>query len=158
MAETRPADSIGSFRRQLSVLERTGPVAGQVAARHRVADLPASPVVRRSQAARAASVAGPVGLGAGVVRRHGPSPAVKRRRDIVFGLFAAMGGSLLLSFLPGLKVMLGLHLVLDVLFVGYIALLIRQRNIVAEREMKLRFLPGGGASHEPALLLRRSAN
>ena len=153
MAETRPADSIGSFRRQLSVLERTGPVSGRVAPRHRLADLPASPVVRRAPAVRAAGA-----VGGPAVRRRGPSQAQKRRRDIIFGLFAAMGGSLLLSFLPGLKVMLGLHLVLDALFVAYIALLIRQRNIVAEREMKLRFLPGASSAPEPALLLRRSVN
>ena len=35
--------------------------------------------------------------------------------------------------------------------------LIRMRNVAAEREMKVRFLPGAGPAVEP-LLLRRSAN
>src|SRR5207253_6923501 len=74
-------------------------------------------------------------------RRRGPTRAQRRRRDIVFGLFAAMVGSLLLGFLPGLHVLWGLHVVLDLLFTAYVGLLIRNRNIVAEREMKLRFLP-----------------
>jgi hypothetical protein len=39
-----------------------------------------------------------------------------------------------------------------------VALLINLRNQAAEREMKLRFLPGGEPMAEPALLLRRSAN
>jgi hypothetical protein len=39
----------------------------------------------------------------------------------------------------------------------YVALLIRLRNLEAEREMKLRFLPPPRAQ-EPTLLLRRPAN
>src|SRR5205823_249049 len=96
-------------------------------------------------------------------RRRGPTRAQRRRRDIIFGLFAAMVGSLAVGFLPGLRVLWGLHLLLDALFAVYVGLLIRNRNIAAEREMKLRFLPGptgtGPAavrSPEPALLLRRT--
>jgi hypothetical protein len=56
--------------------------------------------------------------------------------------------------------MWGLHLALDAIFAGYIALLVRFRNIAAEREMKVRFLPASRAerSPEPALLLRRTGN
>jgi hypothetical protein len=82
---------------------------------------------------------------------------LKRRRDVLFGLLGAMGGSLLLGFLPSLRVLWGLHVVLDLLFVGYVALLVRMRNVAAEREMKLRFIPSAPAP-EPALLLRRSAH
>jgi hypothetical protein len=53
--------------------------------------------------------------------------------------------------------MLLVHLLVDVVFALYVGLLIRMRNAAAEREMKVRFLPGAGASVEP-LLLRRSAN
>ena len=133
-ADARPADSIGSFQRQLSVLERTGP---QIAS---------SPAVR--------SIVAP---------EHRPRPrpnrpsAAKRRRDILFGLLAVMGGSLVLSFVPGLGALRMFHLLTDVLFLGYLGLLIRQRNVRAEREMKLRFLPTP-ATAEPALLLRRTGN
>ena len=121
LAETRPADSIGSFRRQLSVLQRTGP--------HVVAG-PAQVTMTRAAAPVAAAAAAAVAVPRpAAVRRRGPSRAQRRRRDIVFGL------------------------------------LIRNRNIVAEREMKLRFLPSPTMSPtsatrtpEPALLLRRTGN
>ena len=73
-----------------------------------------------------------------------------------------------LGAMPALRVLWGLHLVLDLLFVGYVAALVRVRNIAAEREMKLRFMPAprrpGPAIDlrdprpAPALALRRSAN
>jgi hypothetical protein len=149
LADTRPADSIGSFRHQLSVLERTGPTTGLSAPRRTVAPsfAPSSfapPAARVRPAARVGS------------------SAAKRRRDILFGLLAVMGGSLLLSFVPGLGALRLLHLAADALCVAYLALLIRQRNIRAEREMKLRFLPSpagaGGGVGDPALLLRRTGN
>ena len=144
LADTRPADSIGSFRRQLSVLERTGPTAELTPARRVAVARPA--VARPVAAARRAS-----------------SSAAKRRRDILFCLVAVMGGSLLLSFVPGLAVLRLFHFFADALCVAYLGLLIRQRNIRAEREMKLRFLPtaagaGAGVGGEPTFLLRRTGN
>jgi hypothetical protein len=132
-AEGRPADSIGAFHRQLSTLERTGPDTAP--ARPGVPLLTAPP--------------------------HQVSPrtrAQKRRRDVMLGLGAAMLSTLALSFVPGLGALLVLHVLLDVLFVVYVALLIRLRGLAAEREMKLRFLPGSHQQVEPALALRRSAN
>ena len=81
----------------------------------------------------------------------------KRRRDIFFALLAGMAGSLLLGFLPALRVMWGLHVALDVVFIAYVGLLLRMRNVAAERDMKVRFLPGATAELPP-LLLRRTGN
>ena len=144
-AEGRPADSIGTFRHQLSVLQRTAP--GMVA--------PANTL--RSPMTPYRNIA--PGL---AIRSVSPEAArrartLKRRRDILFGLLGAMGGSLVLGLLPSLRVLWGLHVVLDALFVGYVVLLVRMRNIAAEREMKLRFIPSAPVP-EPALLLRRSAH
>jgi hypothetical protein len=53
------------------------------------------------------------------------------------------------------------HLLVDFMFVAYVALLVHMRNQAAEREMKVHFLPGQLAARRPepaALLLRRSAN
>jgi hypothetical protein len=138
-AEGRPADSIGNFRRQLHVLQRTGPgyVPPANTLRAGMSLVPRPPV--SSDATRRART-------------------LKRRRDVLFGLLGAMGGSLLLGFVPSLRVLWGLHLVLDVLFAGYVALLVRMRNVAAEQEMKLRFIPRASAAAEPALLLRRSAH
>ena len=140
--ESRPSDSIGAFQRQLSVLERTTPGGVTPLRSYRSV----SPVSSTPSAA----------LGGGVAFALPTRSEVrKRRRDILLGLLAAMAGSLVLGLVPGLRVMLGLHLVLDLLFAGYVALLIRARNLAAEREMKVRYLAGGP---EPALLLRRAAN
>ena len=146
LADARPADSIGSFRHQLSVLQRTGPTT---------TSFPARSTTSVTGVATVAGVgAGPVGIAGGRRRRVS---AAKRRRDVLFGLLAVMGGSLLLSFVPGLGTLRVFHLLADLLFVAYIGLLIRQRNVRAEREMKLRFLPSPAAA-EPALLLRRTGN
>ena len=99
-------------------------------------------------------------------RTAGPRPAYsahaarlrtqRRRRDIFVGMLAAMGTSLVLGLIPALRVLWVVHLLVDVLFLAYVALLVHVRNEAAEKEMKVRFLPGRSADPAP-LLLRRSA-
>lgn len=150
--EARPADSITAFRRQLSTLQRTGPFRAVTVTRAGapVSDAPqfpmpatASPVVRpsmaRLQAARPAT----------------RSQVQKRRRDIFIGLVAAAVISLLFGAVPGLHILLLVHLLADALLGTYCALLIRVRHAAAEREMKVRFMPGS-PQVEPALLYRRA--
>lgn len=96
--------------------------------------------------------------------------AQKRRRDVFFALLAGVVGSFLLAIIPGLSVMWSVQVIFDLAFVGYIALLIRMRNLAAEREIKLRFLPAqpvaNGHRAQPAydmgeygdINLRRAAN
>jgi len=136
--EQRPGDSIGAFHRQLSVLARTGPGA---------AAAPARPVYAAPAGGR---IAGPARAAA----RH--SEARRRRRQILQGMLVAMGGTLLLGLTPWFRAFLALHVLADLLFVAYVVLLVRARNLAEERRLKVRFLPAG--SPEPALLLRRSAN
>ena len=82
----------------------------------------------------------------------------RRRRDIFVGMLAAMGTSLVLGFIPALRILWAVHLLVDGLFVSYVALLVHVRNEAAEKEMKVRFLPAGRTGGDPApLLLRRSA-
>jgi hypothetical protein len=59
-------------------------------------------------------------------------------------------------FVPGLGFMLLANLLADLLLGAYVALLIHQRTLAAEREMKVRFLPRP-QTVQPALL-RRSVN
>jgi hypothetical protein len=126
-------DSVGSFRRHLSVLERAAPTTVAPANRLRGAgSRPLSPVtVRRRRAQR-------------------------RRRDVLFILVVAIAGSLALSFIPGFRVMLAVNAVIDVLFLAYVGLLIRMRNLAAEREMKLTFLPPAALAAERAYRARRA--
>jgi hypothetical protein len=145
-ADARPADSISAFRHRLSVLERTGPVGARrvplVSSRPDVAGF--VPMARRAAPRSALS---------SVSAR---ARTQRRRRDIFVGMVAAMVASLVLGFIPALRILWVVHLLVDFLFVTYVALLVHMRNQAAEREMKVRFLPG--RAPEPAtLLLRRSA-
>lgn len=159
LQEARPADSIGSFRRQLSVLERTGPL-GHASPRHRIESLNAAipaALVSGAAAPRPAAPrpAAPRHTGRPVTRRVS---AAKRRRDILFGLVGVAASTLVLSFVPALGALRIVHVLADLLIAAYIGLLVHQRNVRAEREMKLRFLPGPAMSPEPAWLLRRTGN
>jgi hypothetical protein len=138
-AEKTPADSIGAFRNQLNVLERTTP--GMLGRSSRP------------------SLSQPTGMGLGrpLGRPVSQREVVRRRRQsILFGLLAAMGTTLLLGLVVS-KLLL-VHVVLDLLFVAYCAMLVRARNVVAEREMKVRYLPGPAMSTEQPFLLRRSGS
>ena len=168
-AEGRPGDSISAFRRQLVVLRRTGPNASRYVSpdwtRARgYGSRPAAPVspVTSLTARRAQATRGPVGRSAGV-RAMAPvaasaarSRTLRRRRDVFTALVAAAAVTLVLGLLPPLRVLLLVHLAVDVLLGAYVALLIRQRSLAAERELKVRFLPESRPM-EPALL-RRSVN
>ena len=134
--EGTPADSIGSFRRQLSVLERTAPSVVHPANRLRVPSAAAIPPYR-PQVARPHLPLVPSSNAA--LRRQ---QIRRRRRDVFFALVTGTAGSLLLGLLPGLRVMLFVFPAFVVLLASYVGLLIRLRNLAAEREMKLRFLPG----------------
>lgn len=151
-AEARPADSIGAFRRQMSTISRTTPGAPTVPFMSMRRAAPPLPLPLSLSSA--SPVAAPVRRGAPSLKAQ----TQKRRRDVFLFLLAAMATSLLLSFL--LPIMLVAHVAFDIAFVAYVALLIRMRNAAAERDMKVRFLPGAvghGGGVEP-LLLRRSAN
>ena len=158
-AEARPADSISAFRRQLRVLHRTRPAWGgrgpapdawaapsavpsAVAALHRRSVGNVSPIrpLRSAQSFQAASAR---------------SRTLRRRRDVLVALLATSGATLLLALI-GLGMMLWVNLLVDACLIGYVALLVRQRNLAAERDMKVRFLPRSPLA-EPAFL-RRSAN
>ena len=160
----RSSDSIGNFRHQLSVLERTTPAAARSVTQLRPVSGPRSSVTGSSPA-RGRHVAPERRQAAPAPRPAAPRPgnasgralARKRRRDVFCGLLVAMGATLVLSLIPSLRMMLLFHVVVDLLFAGYVALLIRARNVATERELKVRFLPGM-VTPQPAFLLRRSAN
>lgn len=150
-AESRPADSISAFHRQLGVLSQARPRWGRQPLA--LASLPSTN--RRSQDWFDSQPRS--------VRSARPSAAAhqstqKRRRDVFVTLIVAMAATLLLGFVPFLRVMWAVNAVIDGLFVAYVALLIHYRNVAAERDMKVRFLPTPQPKLEPAFLMRRSAN
>ncbi|MDQ6798658.1 MAG: hypothetical protein M3011_11695 [Actinomycetota bacterium] len=175
-SEGRPADSISAFRRQLTVLRRAHPTAGRSLVpdrprAHAYAPGAGAPVTslaaRRSMATARAGGARPVARQALVAAGLPTSRArtLRRRRDVFVVLLATVAITLVMSLLLGLRGLLFLNLVADVLLGAYVALLIRQRSAKAEQDMKVRFLPGaqadpglyGSAAMEPAPY-RRVAN
>jgi hypothetical protein len=144
-SESRPADSISSFQRQLSVLSRR---AGTVTPTR----LTTGPSPRAARAA-------------GISRLTSPEPfrmtraaARKRRRDVLFTLVAAAGLTFPLAVIMGGPVW-GLQVLCDLLLVAYVLLLIQSQQRSAERESKVRYLAGGEVpTPEPVLALRRSGS
>ena len=150
-ADARPADSISAFRHRLTVLERTGPVGTRRMPMlgHRPETSGYVPIARH-----------PGPRNTQLTATSARARTQRRRRDIFVGMLAAMVTSLVLGFVPSLRILWVVHLLVDAMFVTYVALLVQMRNKAAEREMKVRFLPQhlGTRRPEPAtLLLRRSA-
>lgn len=172
-AEGRPADSITAFHRQLAVLRRTGPRLGGFGSRSSAAPTDALPFSTPFTPPRAVSIVptAPAPSRAALARRA----SRRRRRDILTALLVAAGTTLVLGAVPALRMLWLVHGVVDALLISYVALLVRQRNLATEREMKVRLLPtarlhearrevdgrwadgdSGWLRSEPALL-RRSA-
>jgi membrane protein implicated in regulation of membrane protease activity len=137
-SESRPADSISSFQRQLSVLERRSVVV--------------NPALQRSAPSRAYATRSYV-----PPARLARSEAKKRRRDVLFTLAGAAGVTLLMALMLGGPVW-GLHLLCDLLLGAYVVLLAQAQQRTMERDTKVRYLPNRSNAPEPALLLRRSGS
>lgn len=141
-ADGRPSDSISQFRRHLRVLHRTTP-HGLAPAGHTIPPV-ASPLYGAPVTMRPADLS----------RRR----AQERRKVVLVGLLGLMGGTLVLGLLPPLRLLLVAHVVVDLLFATYCALLVRMRSLASEREQKLRFLPrNGDFNAEGALVFSRTA-
>ena len=84
---------------------------------------------------------------------------LQRRRAVLGALVAGAVGTLVLGAIPFLRFLWGLHLIVDVLLAVYVGLLIHQRNLAAERDINVHFLPNAVPLDpmvpvEPALLQR----
>jgi hypothetical protein len=154
-ADYRPADSIGSFRRHMHVLQRATPIGRRSAS----PSLDGRVVPLRHPIALA-----PPAIRTGAARQFGPTSAQRRRRDILCALLAAMGGSLLLGFVPGFGVLWGFHIVLDVLFVAYGFLLTQRHVLFGARQAtprpaaNVRYLEAPARAVAEPMLLRRTGN
>lgn len=150
--EVRSVNSITSFSKHLSVLERTTPVP------HRsIAALPREP---RFTAGPLTPMFGPVNRRP--IVRMTLVEARRRRLNVLVALGVAATVTLLLALVVGGKLWL-LNLVADLGLGAYIVLLARAQKIHAERQAKVRYLPTAGPrghprESQPRLLLNRSAN
>ncbi len=146
--ETRGVNSISSFSRHLSVLERTSP-ARQGQGGVEAADEGA--VVRPLRHA-------PIGLAtAGRPGRMTLSQARRRRRDVLVGLGAATAVLAVLALTVG-AVFVALFVLAAVAMGAYVALLVRAQRIGAERDAKVRYLPQPTTLDSSGYWLQQSAN
>ena len=144
--ESRRSDSVGDFRRHLGVLQRTGPTV--IAPAH----------TRLARPAFHATPSGPSRTHS--APRASRSQTLRRRRNVFVGLVGSTVVLLAVGAVPGLHVILAMAAASVLLLGAYVAMLIRMRNLAAERDMKLTFLPQPVStlpSVESGLFLRRSA-
>ena len=151
--EVRSVNSISSFSKHLSVLERTTP-----GGHHSIAG--PSRESRSLAAPSTPTMFGPINRRPQV--RMSRAEARRRRLNILVGLGASSATTLLLALVMGGKLWL-VNLVLDLALAAYVALLARAQKIHTERQAKVRYLPGvtarpRGRESQPTLLLHRSAN
>jgi hypothetical protein len=155
---SRPADSITTFRNQLSVLERR---AGSVAP-HRVAARSPNVTTMYPYGASLRAGVGPAVrpkpfVPAPVVRMS-RADAHRRRQDVRNTLAVASVLSLLLAVFIGGPVW-ALAAVVGSLFAVYALLMSRVQRSADDRATKLRYFPQQQRTPaEPAYLVRRSAN
>ncbi len=136
--ESRPSDSIASFRQQLSVLERTTPG-------HRVAATSPASTSAATRSPRYDPRSNVRQLAHRSLRRSRGRPAPshaamrraevrRRRRDVFVTLLGAVGVSFLLAVVLGGSVWM-LHFVIDAAFVAYVAMLvsIQQQSMPSAR-------------------------
>jgi hypothetical protein len=151
--ESRPSDSIASFRQQLSVLERTTP-GGRSSNLSRL-DVGRYEIPRYDPRSNVRQLAGS--------RRPSSSAAMRRaeirrrRRDVFVTLLGAVAVSFLLAVALGGAVWM-LHLAIDVVFGAYVMMLVSIQQQSAERELKVRHLPPTAARRQvapPQLAMRR---
>ena len=152
--ESRPTDSVASFRQQLTVLERATPggrssnLARLDVGRYEIPRYAPRSNVSHLAAARSARRPSPAAVRRAEVRR--------RRRDVFVTLLGAVGISFLLALVLGGSMWM-LHFVIDAAFLAYVAMLVSIQQQSAEREMKVRHLPPTAARRQPApqLAMRR---
>ena len=80
--------------------------------------------------------------------------ARRRRRDVFVTLLGAVGVTFLLAVALGGSIWM-LHLVVDVAFVAYVALLVSLQQQSMEKEQKVRYLPPTAARRPAPTAARR---
>ena len=166
-AQSTFSDSVGTFRRHLTILERTMPATVPAANRRRGGPTPGRalssvglssrapstrPAASRAAAPRAAAprAAAPRAAVSGPAARRRQTQ--KRRRDVFTTLVVATVGTLLIAAVTASKEAIIVQVLCDLSLGAYVSLLVHQRNLAGEREFKLSYLDaadGAGARRRP---------
>lgn len=155
--ERRPAQTMASFHRRLASIEsieRTAPP------RYAYADgmyVDAPDLERAESAGHSISIGtddddpeGPAGVGVPRVSRR----ALRRRRQVFFGLLVAVVGSMVAAVTSGTVTVWAVHGSTALLFVSYVALLVRHHQRVAEQVAKVRYLAPIRVARPAVVVLR----
>lgn len=117
-----------------------------------------SPVTRLHTATAPTTTApAPVATDGGTearARQSGSSFARRRRRDVLHLLLGLAGITLMAAIALG-GPLLYLHLLVDVVLIGFVYLLVQRQKAHAEREIKVAFLPHGGTGASATALLEQ---
>jgi hypothetical protein len=166
--EVRPPQSIASFNRRLSTLERTSPYS------RAYADdmyLDSSHVDGAADGVDGAEVSPLVGEGVerSLPTAHQQVPAtatvvsaasrraLRRRRQVFFSLVVAVGLSLGAAVVVGTITGWIFHGAVTLLLVGYVALLVRHHQRAIEQTVKVRRLPPVQPPRPAVVVLRSGA-
>ena len=151
-SDHRSVNSISSFSKHLSILERTSPRRSAPPTRI------AGPAPQSSSVSRSRPAFAPVSYRSNaVMTRH---QARERRKNVLLGLTSAAVVTLAFGFLLG-GAFWYLQLLVDALLVGYVFLLVQIQRMAVERQHKVRYLPPTidlTDRQASPLLLRHSAN
>ncbi len=138
--EHRGGDTIGDFNYRLGVLGKTNGAR------------PRNPSRSLSGPARAATGVPSIGLGSGRMTR-----VQRRRRDVLLTLgaisFVTLVGALVVGGVAWFVWLLSI-----VALGAYTVMLVRIKQLAAERRAKVRYLPQRAPEQPPAFTLRRSAS
>jgi hypothetical protein len=151
-SEHRSVNSISSFSKHLSILERTSP--RRSAGPTRIA----GPAPQPNTLSLARPAFAPVSYRSPAVMTR--RQARERRKNVLLGLASAALVTLALSVLVG-GAFWYLQLLCDVLLFSYVFLLVQIQRTATERQHKVRYLQPAmdlGERHAAPLLLRQSAN
>ena len=137
-------NSIGDFTKKVTVISRVGG--------HRTPRAPRGlvPLPTPGPANATPQTTAPAGLPMS-------AEAQRRRRDALAILAVAALGTLLLAVVAANPVVWLVHIVADLLLIGYVGLLVSLRRRADERKAKVHFLPQPSLP-SPALVLRRTAS
>jgi hypothetical protein len=139
-------DSVGLFHRHLNVLQKAAPATLAPANRLRVPEhhTPFSPrraalgqTIPRPVTARGAV---PRGSGAQLLAQTRMRQTRRRRRDVLFMLVILCVATFAVAAVLRTGPTIVAQLTIDIVLVSYIAMLVRIRNIAAERDIKLRVM------------------
>jgi hypothetical protein len=129
------SDSVGTFRQRLRVLQPDSPYSdsGYPGRRGRTGEYPT--MGRGYRRDMTGPGYGPSPRAAALAARR-RRESQRRRRDVLGLLAAVVVLSLVVAALSGSKAAVLFQVCCDLLFGGYVALLVRMRTVAAEREMR----------------------